>query len=189
MHIRRRPRLTTKDTSSSIIEDAADHVPGPPAAPAPSIPITAPASVPDSSVEYREALEEDFTHNITAPRPEVEVDDVYIGCIREVSDPQVRDEYLRIGQRHAQNRTLSNIVHTYSESLIFGRHHLAHFKKGFNMLDPHLVFPCTHLTEGGGLTPVRYINMIDTRTNMSVGETLRMLKVMMREVTRGTTRL
>ena len=140
--------------------------------------------------EHDEAVAVEFTNHITAQTPSaVESDDLYVGVIKEVKDPLLIEKYLRMGCRLAKNVSLPDIIHTYSGSLVFGRQHRAYFKKTFNMLDPFLIYPPTPLTDEGGLTPVRYVTMIDTRTNMSIGETLRMMKVYLRSVVNETTRL
>ena len=105
-----------------------------------------------------------------------------IGEVPDVTDPNLRAHHLRMSKRMAQEGTLHLLNITYRDSFSFHPGHRAALQNTFNPIDPFLVFPGTTLGEGGRVLPVNQLDMIDTRTNMSVRETLRMLKVWLRHV-------
>ena len=105
--------------------------------------------------------------------------------VPDVVDPQIQAKYLALAKTLADAGTLNMLIRTYSDSVrFFHEHHRAHFNPSFNALDQHLVFPPTSVGEGGWVTlsPVPIGDMIDTRTDLSVRETLRLIKVYLRDL-------
>ena len=78
-------------------------------------------------------------------------------------------------QKNDGDKHFGILISTYRICVTFGERHRVHFDKGFNVIDRFLVWPLTPLC--GGFSPVKYINFIDIRTNMTVGETLQMIQV------------
>ena len=112
-------------------------------------------------------------------------EDDSIGWVPDVTDNDLRENYLLMSTRMAVEGTLEALTDTYRKSFSFGPRYRASLKDEFNPIDPFLVFPTTTLSEEGLVPPVNRLDMIDTRTNMSVRETLRMLKVYLRHIIQG----
>ena len=107
--------------------------------------------------------------------------------VPEVTDPSVAVRYALMANRMESEGTLGPIIQTYRECVRFNPHHRMYCKEGFHDLDRFLTWPATPRSEG--LVAVKFGDMIDTRTNMSVCETLRMLKVHLRHQITGEYRV